>query len=283
VSSESPSTTTLMARPRHSRAGSTLLNIVAVVGLPAVIITIWWLSSAGSTNYLNPPLAKIVEVFVPTWVAPDANGQSLLAKDVLPGLTRFLIGYLSALVVGIVLGLAVGSNARLRAFCEPVLEFFRAVPPSILVPIFMLFLGIGDNLRIAAIAFGAVWPVLLNTVEGVRAIDPVLDDTASSYRLRRRTRLFRIILPAASPQIVTGARQALPIAIIMMVISEMFAARDGLGAAIVVFQKSFAIPQMWGGVLLLGVIGVLFAVILKLVTDPLLSWYRGYLRAQRGS
>lgn len=270
------------AKPRV-RAWGLLVNTLAIVGMPAVIIAVWWFGSAGSTNYLNPPLSNILDVFGPTWFKADASGHSLFISDVVPGLGRFAVGYACAIILGVALGVVIGSSARLRAFVEPAYEFLRAVPPAILVPVLMLFLGIGDSLRIVVIAVGSIWPILLNAIDGVRGIDPVLRDVAAGYRFGWWTRLVRLTLPGASPQIVTGARQALPVAIIMMVISEMFAAKDGLGAAIVVFQKSFAIPQMWGGVILLGAIGVALSFLFKLATDPILAWYRGYLKAQRGN
>ena len=162
------------------------------------------------------------------------------------------------------------------------LEFFRAIPPPVLVPVFMLFMGIGPEMRIAVITIGCLWPVLLNTVEGVRGLDPVLKDTTRAYRIHGWRRLFKFVLPGASPQIITGARQSLSIGIILMVISEMFAGKDGLGFMIVQFQRSFAIPQMWGGVILLGLLGVVLSLIFRVITDAVLKWYYGYLQSQRG-
>ncbi len=112
---------------------------------------------------------------------------------------------------------------------EPTLEFLRAIPPPVLVPILMLIAGIDDLMKVIVIISGAIWPILLNTVEGVRGADEVLDDTCRSYRIRGGLRLRHFVLRSASPQIVTGARQALAIALILMVISEMFAANNGLG------------------------------------------------------
>ncbi|GAB3618213.1 ABC transporter permease [Okibacterium endophyticum] len=257
-------------------------RVLLIVALPAVLISLWWFGSAGSTNYLNPPLSTVFERFGETWFGGETFGDSRIVRDAVPGILRLLAGYGAALVVGIVLGILIGSSRRLRSFLEPVLEFFRAIPPPVMVPVFMLFLGIGAEMKIVVIAMGCLWPILLNTVEGVRALDPVLRDTARSYRLGRRTRVMRMILPGASPQIVTGARQGLSIGIILMVISEMFAAQDGLGFAIVQFQRSFAIPEMWGGVILLGVLGVLLSLVFRLITDRVLAWYHGYLRSQRG-
>mgnify|MGYP005822817775 CR=1 FL=1 len=259
-----------------SLAASFARATLRTLGLPAVLVLIWWLVSARSGSFFFPPLSTIVSSFAPTWF------EGRLQTDVLPSLARLLIGYVLALVVGVGLGTAVGLWGTLRSFIEPVLEFFRAIPPTVLVPILMLFLGIGTNMRVFVIALGALWPILLNTVEGVRAIDEVLRDTASIYRLRRLTRLRVLVLRGASPQIVTGAHQALSIAIILMVISEMFAARDGLGFSIVQFQRSFAIPQMWTGIILLGFLGFALSVIFRALERPLLAWYSGLRRADSG-
>jgi ABC-type nitrate/sulfonate/bicarbonate transport system permease component len=125
--------------------------------------------------------------------------------------------------------------------------------------------------------------VLLNTVEGVRATDEVQRDTARSYGLGRAARLRYLILPAAAPQILTGIRQSLSIALILMVISELFYTSVGLGASIVQFQRNFAIPEMWSGILLLGLIGLALAVIFRYVERYILRWYHGLREVQRES
>ncbi|MFJ3404609.1 ABC transporter permease [Promicromonospora sp. NPDC090134] len=269
--------------------GKMLRSALLVVGLPAVLLTAWWFLTAGSTSYFNPPLRTIVGTFGETWFgapsgAPTGEGLagSRLATDVVPSVLRLLAGYSIALVVGVGLGVAVGSSRALRAYAEPVLEFFRAIPPPVLVPVLMLFLGIGTPMKIVVIATGCLWPILLNTVEGVRGLDPVLRDTARAYRLGRVATVRHLVLRGAGPQIVTGARQALSIGIILMVISEMFAAKDGLGFSIVQFQRSFAIPEMWSGVILLGVVGVLLSLVFRAVTNAVLGWYLGYRQSQNG-
>ncbi|RRJ88266.1 ABC transporter permease subunit [Gulosibacter macacae] len=261
--------------------GALVYQTLALVGLPALLLFGWWLISKDSTNYLNVPLTTIAEKFWPTWFAGETFGETRFVRDVIPSLFRVLAGFGLALVIGIGLGVIIGMSARLRAFIEPVLEFFRAIPPPVLVPIFMLFMGIGNEMKIVVIAIGCLWPILLNTVEGVRGLDSVLGDTTRSYRFSSWGRLWNYVLPGASPQIVTGARQSLSIGIILMVISEMFAAADGLGFSVVQFQRSFAIAEMWGGVFLLGLMGLLLAYIFRLITDSILKWYYGYLQAQR--
>lgn len=247
-----------------------------VLGLPVVLVLAWWLATAGSTSFFWPPLSTILGTFGETWF------EGRIVDDVLPSLVRLFIGYSLALAIGIGLGVAVGSSAALRAVLEPVLEFFRAIPPPVLVPILILFAGIGDGMKVLVIISGCVWPVLLNTIEGVRGLDEVLRDTAACYRLRRRSRLLHLVLRGASPQIAAGARQALSIGIILMVISEMFAASNGLGFTIIQFQRSFAIPQMWSGIILLGLIGVALALVFRLIESRVLAWYTGLRQSQRG-
>jgi len=250
--------------------------LLYAVGLPAGLLAGWWLVSDGSTSFFWPPLADIVQAFPDTW-----NSDRVLA-DVLPSLARLGIGYAAALAAGVGLGAAIGLNPRLRAFLEPALEFFRAIPPPVLVPVIALFAGYtGWTSKIVTIALGCLWPILLNTVEGVRGLDEVLLDTARSYRLRRRTRLLKVVLRGSSPQIAAGARQALSIGVILMVVSELFGANRGLGASIVQFQRTFAIPQMWTGIILLGLIGFLLSLLFRFVEHRTLAWYRGVRRADR--
>jgi ABC-type nitrate/sulfonate/bicarbonate transport system permease component len=260
------------AREPAERGGAmtgVLRRVALALGLPAALVAAWWYSSAGSTDFYQPPLRSILVAFGQVWLSRR------LLDDVLPSLARLAAGYAIALVVGVALGTAIGASQRLRAALEPVLEFLRAIPPPVLVPILMLVAGIGDMMKVLVVVSGCVWPILLNTVEGVRGVDEVLADTCRTYRIRGWARLRHLVLRSASPQIVTGARQALSIGIILMVISEMFAANSGLGFSVVQFQRGFAIPEMWSGVLLLGILGVALAWAFRLVERRVLRWYHG--------
>jgi ABC-type nitrate/sulfonate/bicarbonate transport system permease component len=258
------------------RASRFAKSAVYALALPVVLLVGWWVLSADSETYYWPPLSTILERFPDVWIGDR------IQNDILPSVGRLLIGYAGAVVLGVGLGVLLGGNRTLRRTTEPVLEFFRAIPPPVLIPILFLFAGIGTTAKIIVIISGAVWPVLLNTVEGVRAVDEVLADTSRSYRITGLARLRYLVLPAASPQIVAGMRQALSISIILMVISEMFASSNGLGFAIVQFQRSFAIPEMWTGILLLGLLGVLLSLLFALFERRALRWYRGLRAAQRG-
>ena len=251
-----------------------LWRLVTWFGLPVVLVAAWWFGSEGSRSFYWPPLTEILRTFTQLWT-PER-----WAADVLPSLGRLAAGYAAAALLGVGIGVAIGLWWRLRAIAEPVLEFFRAIPPPVLVPVIMLFAGIGDGMKIAVIVSGCVWPILLNTVAGVRAIDPIQRDTCAVFATRPLTRLHRLVLPAAAPHIVTGMRQALSIGIILMVISEMFAAHSGLGFAIVQFQRGFEIPEMWSGIILLGLIGVALSGAFALAERRVLAWYHGMRRAE---
>jgi ABC-type nitrate/sulfonate/bicarbonate transport system permease component len=254
----------------------TLVTTAYAVGLPIIGLLAWAFATRDQASFFFPPPSRVAETFVDTWF-----GRSLM-DDVVPSLGRFAAGVLLSIVIGIVAGTAIGSIRWLRTLLEPMLEFFRAIPPVVLVPVLMLLLGIGDTMKLAVIVSGCVWPVLLNTIEGVRAMDEVLTDTSRSYGLRGAFAYRYFILPAASPQIMAGIRLSLSLGLILMVISEMFASSSGLGARIVFFQRSFMIAEMWSGIVLLGLIGVLVATAFQLVERRVLHWYHGLREVARG-
>ncbi|GAA3756050.1 ABC-type nitrate/sulfonate/bicarbonate transport system permease component [Spinactinospora alkalitolerans] len=255
------------------RAGLRLWHLLA---LPVALILLWWWISASSGMYYMPPPDVIATTFADVWFSER------FFEDALPSVARLLTGFALAAVLGVGIGVALGLSPRLRALTEPVLEFLRAVPPPVLVPLLILLAGISTSMKLLVIVSGCIWPILLNTVEGVRAVDPVLADTCRCYGVRGRRWLTTLVLRSASPQIMAGMRQALSIAIILMVISEMFASSSGLGFTIVQFQRSFAIPEMWSGIVLLGLIGFLLSLVFQFVEKRVLVWYNGVRAATRG-
>ena len=251
-------------------------GVLAAVLLPVVLLAIWWVASAGSTTYYFPPLSKVFSVFDDTWF----HGR--VGADIVPSVVRIVIGYLLAVLVGVGLGVVIGSYQRVRQLTEPVLEFMRAIPPPVLVPVLILFFGIGDVMKVVVIFSGALWPILLNTVEGVRGVDEVLRETCRCYGIRGPARIWHLVVRSASPQIAAGMRQGLSIAIILMVISEMFASENGLGKAVITFQRQFEVAGMWTGIIILSLLGLGFAMLLQLFEWRTLRWYRGLREAQRG-
>ncbi|TQL41946.1 ABC-type nitrate/sulfonate/bicarbonate transport system permease component [Homoserinimonas aerilata] len=246
-------------------------------GLPVLLIIMWWALTLGGTNFFVPTPEALAKTFWEVWA-----GERFVT-DFLPSIMRLFVGLVATIVLGIGLGILIGSIRWLRSLTEPILEFFRAIPPPVLVPLFMLLIGINDQMKILVIISGAIWPVLLNTVEGVRAVDEVLNDTSRTYGIHGFSRLRYLVLPAASPQIMAGVRQSLSIGLILMVISEMFGSSSGLGFTIVLFQRTFAIPEMWSGIAVLGLIGIALSLISKGIERKVLRWYHGLKEVQRDS
>ncbi|GGM07275.1 MULTISPECIES: ABC transporter permease [Micromonospora] len=262
-------TATPSGHPLRHRAG----RLLTALGLPVFLVALWWVASAGSTNPFYPPLSTVLDAFGRVWF----SDRFLL--DVLPSLRRFALGLLLAVLVGVGAGLLVGSSRVLRTLLEPALAFFRALPSPVLVPVLLVLVGVGDAMKIAVIAFGCLWPVLLNTVDGVRGTDQLQLDAARVCGLSRTATFGHLVLPSASPQIAAGIRQALGIGIILMVVSEMVVSTDGLGHAVVRFQRSFALPEMWSGMIFLGLLGFLLAKALEVVERRVLAWHHGVRRA----
>lgn len=244
-------------------------RVLMAIGLPVLLLVLWQVLSANSTNFFVPKPVPLATTFVDTWFGPR------FFEDVLPSVGRMVVGVALAILLGVALGLLIGANRVLRALTEPFLEFLRAIPPPVMVPILLLLVGVNNTMKVLVIVSGCIWPVLLNTVEGVRAVDDVLSDTCRVYRVHGAARVVNFVLPAAGPQIFAGIRQALSLGLILMVISEMFASSAGLGFTIVQFQRSFAVPEMWSGIAVLGLLGILLSVLYQVASRRVLGWYYG--------
>jgi ABC-type nitrate/sulfonate/bicarbonate transport system permease component len=245
------------------------LAIVLEIAVPIALVALWAAYSASSDTYYFPPLDKIATAFRETWLF-DRVGS-----DVVPSLVRLGLGYLIACVVAVGVGLLLSLVGWLRRASDPVVQFLRAIPPPALLPFGILVWGVGDAMKIFIIAFVCLWPVLLNTIDGIDGIDPTLRDIARVYGISGRDKLLRMTLPAASPQIFAGMRLSLSLALILMVISEMVASTNGIGFFVLQSQRSFAIPEMWSGILLLGILGYLFNLVFMVVERRVLAWHRG--------
>lgn len=257
--------TAFPARSQRLRRG--LGSFAVSLILPVVIVAAWWFSSSASSSPFFPPLSEILETFVETWLS-----QSIVT-DVLPSLGRMAAGFAIAVVVGLVLGVLLGRIRIVAYALGPVLQFFRALPATALVPVSIVLLGVGDVPKIMLIAFVSVFPILLNTIDGVRSIDATMEDVCLSYRLTRSQRVMWVQLHAAMPQVLAGIRVSLSMAFVVMVVTEMLAATNGIGYITLTAQQSFQIALMWSGLLLLGILGIIINGVFVLVERRLLRWY----------
>lgn len=254
-----------------------LKNLAYWLGLPILLIGIWYFATLGDVSIFIPRPLPLWEDFVSVWLGAN------MVSDVLPSLRRLLLALGISIVLGIVLGVLIGSFRAARWFFEPLFEFFRAIPSTIMIPVLLLLIGLNDSMRITVIVLGCVWPVLLNTIAGVRSLDEVLSNSAKVYGVHGWNRIWHLVLPGASPAIMAGVRQSLAVGLILMVVSEMFASANGIGTLITNFQNRVAVPEMWSGVLLLGVVGVLLSAIFALVQKGVLKWYDGLKAAADGN
>jgi ABC-type nitrate/sulfonate/bicarbonate transport system permease component len=195
--------------------------------------------------------------------------------DILPSLVRLLAGWCVAVLVGVSLGVLIGRSRYSSDLLDSSLQFLRAIPGPALIPVFIILLGTESTMRIVLIAFGSVWPILLNTIEGVQTVDPIQLDAARIFGLPRRGRLWRIILPAAMPKIFAGMRVSLSLAVILMVVSELVASTNGIGYRIQNAQIMFLLTDMWCGIVLLALLGYTLNWLFLKLEDRALTWHRG--------
>jgi ABC-type nitrate/sulfonate/bicarbonate transport system permease component len=125
------------------------------------------------------------------------------------------------------------------------------------------------------IAFGVVWPILINTADGVGSVEPLQRETGRAFRITPRDQLLRIILPSAAPKIFAGLRVSLSIAVILMVISELYAATDGVGYELIQAQRNFRTLDVWSAIVMLGLIGYTLNTVLAALEGVVLRWHRG--------
>jgi ABC-type nitrate/sulfonate/bicarbonate transport system permease component len=235
--------------------------------VPVVAVMTWWFASQDSTSPFYPSLETIASNFRENWLFER------FGSDVVPSLTRLALGYLVAVVAGVALGVLFGRQRELYRAFRPAVEFARSVPATALVPIVIVLLGLGDAPKIWLIGFVTMFPILLNTIDGVRSVEPGLEDVGRTFRLTRRQRILSIQLPSAAPQIFAGMRIALTIAFVMMVITEMIGATNGLGFVTLNAQQSFQVPLLWSGMILLGLLGALLNIVFVVAERRVLRWH----------
>jgi len=244
-----------------------ILGVLEQAWLPLVLLVLWYFASAASTNPFLPPLSSIWESFV----TELQSGR--LAVNFGASLNIIVLGLLGGVVVGVVVGVAIGQSRALRAVLNPYLQFARSIPQVALVPIIIGAFGITAVPKIWAIAFACVWPVLLNTVDGIRAIDPGVRDLVQSYRITSSKELFKVVLPAAMPQIMAGVRISLGVAVVIMVVAEIYGSTEGLGYFINYTKGLFQPKATWMGTLLVGLLGYALSAIFLVIEKRALHWY----------
>ncbi|HWU61284.1 MAG TPA: ABC transporter permease [Ensifer sp.] len=241
---------------------------VASLMVTVLLVAVWqWISNHGYVS----------KVFLPgpdrAWAALMRDyGSGKLFTEVGETLLRMALGWLVASVIGIALGAVIGISPVARTWIAPSLELIRPLPASAIAPVAIVFLGMTDNMILLLIAFGSIWPMLLTTIHGFSNVHPRLDEVARVLRLGRLERIYKIALPAAMPDILGGLRLGLTIALILAVVGEMITVQGGLGSRILLAARAFRAPDIFAGVIMLGLIGLVTNVALSALERRLLRW-----------
>lgn len=247
---------------------SSRLWIIPSITFAIALVIVW--------HYISD--AKLVSpVFLPspyrTWTAL----QSGLSRGVLQGkffstLERMLYGWVCASLVGIFLGAIIGSSKVIRSYLVPTLEFIRPLPASAVIPVAIGFFGLSEGMVLSTICFGALWPMLLATIHGFSSVEPRLYEVADAFGMTRSSVILKIVLPSALPDILAGLRLGMTVSLILTVVGEMLASRDGLGQWIQLAGRSFKSPDLFAGLVLLALLGLLSSSILIPIERWLLRW-----------
>ncbi|MBM4261008.1 MAG: ABC transporter permease [Deltaproteobacteria bacterium] len=188
---------------------------------------------------------------------------------------RFFAGYALAALIAVLLGIVLGYFRVLHSFVAMLIEFLRPMPSVAIIPVAILLLGIGDGMIVAVTVYASIWAILINTIEGVRHIEPTLIDTARTFGLGRGQVLWQIILPAASPYIVTGLRIGLSIALILVTTAEMIAGSKGLGFFILDEERSMNSSNMYAGIVVVAVLGYALNRVFLIIESKAMRWHHG--------
>jgi ABC-type nitrate/sulfonate/bicarbonate transport system permease component len=250
------------------------LKISAEIVVPILLLIVWQLYTIARDDPKFPRPTTIVAEFQNLFLFSQFD------RHVVPSLERIGVGFAIAVVLGVAIGIPLGLSRIGRSAAMPHIEYWRAIPPPALLPISIILLhSIGNTQKISFIAFFCIFPVLLNTIDGVRGIEPTLIDTARSFRVPTHERIRRIVFPAALPQIFAGMRTSLALAVIVMVLSEYFSSTNGVGYVLLISKNTFEFKPMWAAILLIGLLGYLLNALFLLVERHVLAWHRGWRAA----
>jgi ABC-type nitrate/sulfonate/bicarbonate transport system permease component len=249
--------------------------VLAVAGF------IWQEWARARHSVFFPPPSAILARMYHLWFSGPARDLSLTSSataNILPSLGRIGLALAIAVVVGLPLGIAIGRSGAASGYLSPLLHFGRSLPPVALVTVFIALFKLGDEMETAFIAFGIVWPILVNTIDGAQTVDPLQVETARVFGLSARQRIFKIIVPAALPKFFAGLRISVSLSLVLMVVAELTGSTDGIGYLMNNASSNFDLTALWAGIVLLGILGYMLNAALLGVEHIVLAWHRGARR-----
>jgi len=265
-----------------------LASIAKPVVAPLVLVAIWEvLSRSGRVSATILPAPSSVAVcfwhyLVPLRPYEPSQGSRLawlvsgeLPQDAAGSLYRVLVGFSIGAGLALPLGLLMGAKESINEILNPLLQVLRPIPPIAFIPLAILWFGLGNPPAFFLISLGAFFPVLINTVAGVRNVDGIYLRAARNLGARGGTLFWRVILPAATPQILTGARVGVGVAFIVVIVAEMTAVDRGLGYRILEAREYFWSDKIIAGMVSIGLAGLGIDAGMSRLNRWLLRWHRG--------
>lgn len=261
-------TTGRQKRARRAVAGRSRLGVAPLRGLLplALLLATWQLVGGGGKSVFFPAPSQWVIQTIQLW----PNG--VLIGEILATLQTFILGLVIATVIGVVLGLLIGRSPLADRIVGPTLEYLRFLPGVALVPLAVLFVGYTESMKLYVVVFGAVWPVLLQVRQSARAIDPVLLDVRRMLRMSRPDAIRKVILPSVLPDLLLGVKIAAPLTLVLVLVVEISTQVSGLGKALETSQQNFMSAQVYGLIVIVGVIALVINTLLSLVERTVLRY-----------
>ena len=262
-------TQTLSALERGFKAGlSTVRSVIAYMFLSIAILVLWqYLSDIGA---IKPMLLPAPTKVAATLMTMLINGELLSHLGI--SLLRVLEGFALAAVIGLPLGIGIGLSRALEHLTDLILQLMKPIPPIAWIPLSILWFGIGEGGKVFIIFLGAVFPILINTVDGIRQTDQRFVEVARVLEVTRPRFILKVVLPGALPAIMTGLRIGLMVAWICVVAAELIASSSGLGYLIMDARQLMQTDRMLVGMLTIGVMGKFLDVALKAAEHRLITW-----------
>lgn len=254
---------------------SHLKNILRIVleksvsYLSIVLFLILWQLIAIS-GYVNQTFLPSFTTVIKEMVRLIGTGELLAHIQI--SLFRSLTGFFLGLLVAIPLGLLIGWFKKFEKFIDPLIQTFRNLSVLSILPVFVLFFGIGEVSKIAVVFWAVLWAVIINTISGVKNVDPLLIKGARSMGISSKDLFIKVIFPAALPSIFTGIRLSATTSILVLIGAEMVGASKGLGYALYFYQANFKTPAMYSVILVMAVIGVSINSILTVIEKRAFRW-----------
>lgn len=241
-----------------------------VLPSPWQVLVRWWAYLAPAAPFEPAQGGKLAWIF---------SGE--LIHDAMGSLGRVISGFAIGAVLALPLGLAMGASQRVNDWFNPLIQLLRPIPPIAYIPLSILWFGLGNPPAIFLIAIGAFFPILMNTVAGVQHVDEIYLRAARNLGAGRYTLFTRVIMPAATPYILSGARIGMGTAFIVVIVAEMIAVNNGLGFRILEAREYFWSDKIIAGMFSIGLIGLAIDTVMSRLNQHLLRWHRG-LERDRG-